>query len=326
MKQRFAVVLLLCLVSTPVLTQVAKSAETFSGSGVAIGAHGEILTNSHVIEDCEKITARFPSGTSEQASLISRDQKNDLAIVQIKNVASSVAAFREGGPIRAGDTVIASGYPLSGLLATTPNVSVGIVNALAGLGDDSRYLQISAPVQPGNSGGPLLDSSGHVVGIVTAKLNALGIARFMGDIPQNVNFAFKAEIARAFLDSRGISYRAVRSEQQLSTADVGDAARPFTAYIECRRAVRPVVTRNPPSRARSCVEEAQEFEARVDVFGRKCKGLGSLSESAVYRECAGEKASLAAEQAQICARCSLGELRGFVVVGGCMAMGRPKTR
>ena len=62
------------------------------------------------------------------------------------------------------------------------------MSALAGLSDDSRYLQISAPVQPGNSGGPLLDASGHLIGIVTAKLNAALIARFTGDIPQNVNF------------------------------------------------------------------------------------------------------------------------------------------
>jgi len=107
------------------------------------------------------------------------------------------------------------------------------VSALAGLSDDSRYLQISAPVQPGNSGGPLLDASGHLIGIVTAKLNAALIARFTGDIPQNVNFALKAEVARTFLDSKGIAYQTARSEQQLSAADVGDIARPFTVQIEC---------------------------------------------------------------------------------------------
>jgi hypothetical protein len=79
-----------------------------------------------------------------------------------------------------------------------------------------RFLQISAPVQPGNSGGPLLDSSGHLIGVVTAKLNAALVAAFIGDIPQNVNFALKAEIARAFLDTKGIAYRKARSDQNLS--------------------------------------------------------------------------------------------------------------
>jgi hypothetical protein len=96
-------------------------------------------------------------------------------------------------------------------------------------------MQISALVQPGNSGGPLLDTSGHLVGIVTAKLDAMRIARFTGDIPQNVNFAIKAEVAKAFLESKGIAYRMAESNRQLSPADVADIARPFTAYIECQR-------------------------------------------------------------------------------------------
>ena len=121
--------------------------------------------------------------------------------------------FREGLPVRAGDAIVALGYPLSGLLATEANLSVGNVSALAGVADDTRYLQISAPVQPGNSGGPVLDASGHLVGIVTAKLNALRVARFTGDIPENVNFALKAEVARAFLDSKGIKYQMERSDK-----------------------------------------------------------------------------------------------------------------
>ena len=204
------------------------------GSGVVIGTNGEVLTNAHVVENCTKITVRSSSAASA-AFLIARDEKNDLAVVRSKLPLSSVVAFREGGPVRAGDAVVALGYPLSGLLATTANLSVGNVSALAGLGDDSRYLQISAPVQPGNSGGPLLDASGHLVGIVTAKLDAMRIARFTGDVPQNVNFALKAEVARTFLDSKGITYQTARSEGQLSPADVGEMARPFTVQIECEQ-------------------------------------------------------------------------------------------
>jgi S1-C subfamily serine protease len=196
-----------------------------SGSGVVIGAQGEILTNSHVVEDCQQITVQFPSKGSEVASLVARDERNDLAVIRANKPTASLVTFRDGAPVRAGDTVVALGYPLAGLLASTANLSVGNVSALAGLGDDSRYLQISAPVQPGNSGGPLLDASGRLVGIVTAKLDAARVAKFTGDIPQNVNFALKSEIARTFLDSKGIAYRKAPSDQQLSPADVGDVAR-----------------------------------------------------------------------------------------------------
>jgi serine protease Do len=184
----------------------AQAAEISSGSGVMIGDHGEVLTNAHVVKECAQIIVRSPAGDdSATAQLIASDEKNDLAVVRTRPL-SSVATFRDGKPVRAGDTIVVLGYPLAGLLATTANLTVGNVSALAGLGDDSRYLQISAPVQPGNSGGPLLDGSGHLVGIVTAKLDAALVARFTEtfrsslyrDIPQNVNFALKAEVARAF--------------------------------------------------------------------------------------------------------------------------------
>jgi TPR repeat protein len=234
MKMLWALVLVLA-------SATAEAAETSAGSGVVIGAQGEILTNSHVVEDCQQITVQFPSKGSEVASLVARDQRNDLAVIRTGKPTASVAVFRDGAPIRAGDAIVALGYPLSGLLASTANLSVGNVSALAGLGDDSRYLQISAPVQPGNSGGPLLDASGHLIGIVTAKLDAMRVAKFTGDIPQNVNFALKAEVARTFLDSKGVAYQKASSDQQVSPSDVGDIARPFTIHIRCEQ------TRSPPT-------------------------------------------------------------------------------
>jgi hypothetical protein len=229
----------------------AIGAEISTGSGVVIGTKGEILTNSHVVEACQTITVKLASGSSQLSTLVARDEKNDLAVIRpagTDNSAASIAMFREGLPVRAGDAIVALGYPLSGVLATEANVSVGNVSALAGVADDSRYLQISAPVQPGNSGGPLLDASGHLVGIVTAKLNALRVARFTGDIPENVNFALKAEVARTFLDSKGIKYQMERSDKQLSPADVGDIGRPFTVRIECERAgARSVTALGSPS-------------------------------------------------------------------------------
>ena len=94
------------------------------------------------------------SASASAGLLVARDEKNDLAVVQSKISISSAAKFRDGAPVRAGDAVVALGYPLSGLLATTANLSVGNVSALAGLNDD-----------------------GHLVGIITAKLNALRVAR-----------------------------------------------------------------------------------------------------------------------------------------------------
>jgi TPR repeat protein len=242
-----AVTLILSSLVTLILYAVpVQAAEISSGSGVVIGGQGEILTNSHVVEKCEKITVQFSAGNAETAALVARDERNDLAVIRVKTSLTSIATFREGTPLRAGDAIVALGYPLSGLLASTANLSVGNVSALAGLRDDSRYLQISAPVQPGNSGGPLLDASGHLVGIVTAKRDAARVAKFTGDIPQNVNFALKAEVVKTFLHSKGIGYQKVSSEQQLSPADIGDLGSPFTVHITCEQTKPPSVASVAP--------------------------------------------------------------------------------
>jgi serine protease Do len=124
--------------------------EVATGSGIFIGAGGEVLTNAHVVADCKSIKVTFANGSPEAATLVARDEKNDLAVVRTKRKhdAASVAAFREAPPLRTGDSIVALGYPLAGVLATGANLTVGNVSALAGLGDDSRYIQISAPVSP----------------------------------------------------------------------------------------------------------------------------------------------------------------------------------
>jgi serine protease Do len=127
------------------------------------------------------------------------------------------------------------GFPLTGVLASGGNVATGNVTALAGLGNDSRFLQISAPVQPGNSGGPLLDRNGTVVGIVVAKLNALSIASATGDIPQNVNFAIKASVAAAFLDAQRVTHTESAGAAALSTPDLAERAKAFTIQVICVR-------------------------------------------------------------------------------------------
>jgi serine protease Do len=83
-----------------------QAADTSAGSGVVIGTQGEILTNSHVVEECQKITVQFPSRDSEMAVLVVRDQRNDLAVIRTSKPTPSLATFREGAPVRAGDTVV----------------------------------------------------------------------------------------------------------------------------------------------------------------------------------------------------------------------------
>jgi S1-C subfamily serine protease len=127
------------------------------------------------------------------------------------------------------------GFPYAGLLATTAQVTTGAISALAGVRDDTRYFQLTAPVQPGNSGGPLLDLSGNVVGIVTARINALAVAEATGTLPENINFAIKSLIVRGFLEANRIDYETAQSSGKLDPADVGESAAKSVVMLECMK-------------------------------------------------------------------------------------------
>jgi S1-C subfamily serine protease len=113
-------------------------------------------------------------------------------------------------------------------------VTTGIISSLSGVLNDSRFLQISAAVQPGNSGGPLLASSGEVVGVVAAKLNALKFVKATGNIPENINFAIKTGALRDFLDNSVVPYQTSDAKSELKTADIARSARAFTFLVSCK--------------------------------------------------------------------------------------------
>ncbi len=212
--------------------EVRAARLTSSGSGFVVSRQGHILTNEHVVENCPSLRITI-EGEQKELAIVATDKKNDLAIVKLSQPLPKVASFREGRNIRAGDRVIAVGYPLHGLLASEATVTTGTVSALAGLGNDTGLYQITVPVQPGNSGGPLLDRGGKVVGVIVSKLDAVAMARITGDIPQNVNFAVKDAVAKLFLESHGVRYEKAVSRKELETAEIGEAAKQFTYLLGC---------------------------------------------------------------------------------------------
>jgi serine protease Do len=203
-----------------------------SGTGIFVSNEGHLITNAHVVKDCSEIRVGMGQGSFEPGTLGAKDITNDLALLKVKAKPSRVAALRFG--VRLGENVEAFGYPLSQMLASTGNFTTGNVTALAGLGDDSRFFQISAPVQPGNSGGPLLDENGNLVGIVSSKLSFLSEIKNAGDIPQNVNFAIKASVAANFLQDNNIKFEIGEATEAMKAPDLADEAEALSAYIECR--------------------------------------------------------------------------------------------
>jgi serine protease Do len=207
--------------------------EASSGTGFFVATNGALITNAHVVENCAAIHVTTSEGATSDAKIVARDVRNDLALLGTDLTAKKVAALRAS--IRLGEPVEAFGYPFADVLAKSGNFTLGNVSALVGIGEDSRYLQISAPVQPGNSGGPLLDQNGNLVGVVSAKLNALRVmVATNGDIPENVNFAIKASIVTSFMEANSVAYTTGGATQPIPPADLADQAKAMSAFIECQ--------------------------------------------------------------------------------------------
>jgi S1-C subfamily serine protease len=206
-----------------------------SGSGFVVSKNAHIVTNNHVVTDCVgDIHGNLAGQAPVKLRVVSTDEVNDLALLQgIKKFKEKDIATIRASAVNSGDQVVAIGYPLHGLLTSDLTVTTGIISSLAGIHNDTRFLQISAPVQPGNSGGPLHDASGNVVGVVTAKLDAIRVAKAIGDIPENVNFAIKTGALRDFLDNSAVPYQTAEAGSEMKTADIANAARTYTMLISC---------------------------------------------------------------------------------------------
>jgi Trypsin-like serine proteases, typically periplasmic, contain C-terminal PDZ domain len=203
-----------------------------SGTGFFVTKDGHIVTNEHVIDTCSTVEVT-PSGRDKMpARVVAKDKKNDLAVLKVQSTDHPVAKIRLG--TRLGEPVAVFGFPLSVVLSSSGNFTIGNITALSGLGDDERHLQISAPVQLGNSGGPLLDESGNVVGVVAAKMNTLAALSALGDVPQNVNFAIKTTTLVNFLDVNGIPYEPGRPGEALKPSDLADRAKEISVFIKCQ--------------------------------------------------------------------------------------------
>ena len=170
-----------------------------TGSGFMITEDGYLITNFHVV----KGGTRFQIKTQDEvmsAKLIKVDEVNDLAVLKVSGRFQNLP-LAPSSTIRSGNTVFTVGFPNPELQGYEPKFTKGEISSLSGLRDDPRRFQITVAVQPGNSGGPLVDESGNVIGIVVARLNDSIAFRATGSLPQNVNYAIKSSYALALLET-----------------------------------------------------------------------------------------------------------------------------
>ena len=179
--------------------RVADSGPSSTGTGFFITSDGFAMTNAHVVKGGTKFQLATRAGIIA-ARVVKVDEANDLAMLKAEG---SFAPLPVVGSrmVRLGTTVATVGFPNIGLQGFAPKLAKGEIAALSGAQDDARYFQISVPVQPGNSGGALVDERGNVVGVVAGKLSAKAALQTSGALPENVNYAVKSSFLLGFLES-----------------------------------------------------------------------------------------------------------------------------
>ena len=205
-------------------------------TGTAFSVAPQLLvTNHHVITGCSKLSVVTPEGR-RAASVVSAEASIDLALLRVFGMRGAVASLRTPRSVALGETISVFGFPLAGTLSSSGNFTGGLVSSLQGLRNAAGEIQITAPVQPGNSGGPVLDASGLVVGVVQSKLDAVRAAALTGDMPQNVNFAVSLDVLADFLEMNQVPFRSSPRSASLDTAQIARMAQQFTYRVECEGA------------------------------------------------------------------------------------------
>lgn len=205
-----------------------------NGTGFYVTSQGHVLTNNHVVEKCQGISIEQGGQSTIRGTIVARDKTNDLAVLRTDTKPPAVTALR--GSLRVGENIAVYGFPLGSSLATSGNFTVGYVSALAGLSDDTSKIQISAPIQPGNSGGPVLDHFGNAVAVIVSTATPAIMASASGVMPQNINFAIKTNVAKGFLEANGINADGEpQTKQVYDFADLAERARLGTVKILCEQ-------------------------------------------------------------------------------------------
>lgn len=285
-----------------------------SGSGFVVNPGGWVVTNAHVVEGCQRIEVEG-HGT---ATRLVRDDDNDLAALQVGTAGGVGILPLRLTPGRLAEPAHALGYPLGDVLSQSIKVTSGSISALAGLRNDSRLLQLSTPMQPGNSGGPVIDDSGHVIGVATSRLRA---DRFPD--AQNVNFAVKASVLAEFLNANGIAFRVAEAAgQPAPLPDVVEAAVPAVLSIRCHGTEEPRVTARPqqPVRPTAPAPPAMRYADGYDVVGFDYRVIQRSSLPACEAACLRDRRCQAFTLNRRHAVCFLKE-DGLILLGNADAVG-----
>jgi hypothetical protein len=199
-----------------------KVVRASSGTGFFVSRSGHIITNHHVIEECKAVKVSF-KGNEVKANVVAVDRHNDLAI--LKTALNPNKVFPMSGKDAALlDDIVIAGFPLGKKISASIKTSKGSVTSLAGYGDNYSEFQTDAALNQGNSGGPIMDQKGNVVGVAVSSWEQEGVESF--------NFGIKASTLKTFAQSNSLTFLPPNS-RDLSNSELGQLITNATLYLEC---------------------------------------------------------------------------------------------
>ena len=203
-----------------------------SGTGFFVSAEGHVVSNDHVVGICKKVASKI-DGEIKYFNVIKTDEVNDLGIIKGEYKNPTYLSIKSDGA-EYGEDIVAFGYPLSDDLSDSVKLTRGIVSSLSGPGNNYSEIQIDAAIQPGNSGGPVLNMDGQVVGVASSGLNK--IAKLLDEdspyIPENINFAVAAPTLSNFLKANGVKIDNKKFKVN-NTKELARIGRPATLQLFC---------------------------------------------------------------------------------------------
>ena len=198
-----------------------------SGTGFYVSNTGHIISNHHVVEGCSTVKLTF-KGKEVSADVLAVDKMNDLAILKADLTPSKVYSVATEDASLLEDIIIA-GYPLGKKVSAAIKTSKGSITALAGYGDNYSEFQTDAALNQGNSGGPIMDQKGNVVGVAVANYGKqAGVESF--------NFGIKSSTLKTFASANGLKFLPPNNTD-LSNKDLGQLITEATIYLECHMTI-----------------------------------------------------------------------------------------
>jgi len=210
-----------------------KPGEVFfvaSGTGFFINLSGHILSNNHVIDSCATVKVHY-KGNAKAVKILAIDRANDLSLMKSEVKPEDVFAISKVDA-ELMEEIWVAGYPFGKVVSSSVKINKGNINALTGTGDNYSNFQTDAPMQPGNSGGPIVNQKGNVVGVAVAKLDYIKIIEDFGAIPEGTNFGIKSSTVQQFIKANNVD-SASTNLRDMSNKDLGKKIQKATVYLDC---------------------------------------------------------------------------------------------